>query len=1848
MKKRILSFFMAICIVFGCFIFSPAVSAAEEMSYTFLDHTNMYGAHIHSDAKLSKLINPDGSFKSFKLDIDMYSDFAIKRENTDFTSTVDDFYVADKAGRYLVELWGGDGADTTAAIGGVGGYVYGVISLEEGDILVYSLGGGGLTTNVVGRGGGANGGGGYGNQGSTTVGGGGGYSALYLFDASEADAFNTNYVDRDGHLKRQIIESDRISKYVMIAGGGGGAGSYGTDNRSTAYGGAGGSMTHTSGHLSAEDGYDVSGTFYSGVGGGSTDGSGEYAGKGGSYLPGEPLKTVLSWGTTVQPNDWKGTYNKNLIGGAGGAGNYRGGGGGGGFCGGSGGLMSNIVLAHGVGGGGGGSSFVGDVFTAPPSLEADGMRQGQTEKEGRGGQVHIVYLDENDDGHLEDLDIEFARTPYFAITSFEVANTVTENGVTTTKDYEFIESEADREGREKIDINYAIYDIDTHSLVDAADENTTTTLKFKIPKVSLMPAKDGEARDHLSITLEFIPKEDFAGGNNIPLFVDDVIRCVPFGEEEEKTGEITFATHCGYVNVPLNFNPAPVNHTPQGLDPETVSHKVSSLYLDHYASVRSNPSADWRYHFIEEIGEHEVYSEREPDVKLDPLGSVSPDETTRYYVKLRVKPKDVPTDRTFYAKVDEPVTEKIFTGVSVISILGTGMDTLNDNMVVYAKTINYSEATDEYVLSLNVYSDSSGSIIGHSLPKFSGIEYNAGGSTSGSSVGRESTVNIPIDGVYTITLKGGNGGNGGSANFLGTRGGRGGDGGTVSATFELKHGTSLKFYAGANAEDASGASAGAPGGECSYVAVLGENATISYYLMIAAGGGGGGGAAILGSGKTGTSPNSKALSVSADKKTSLEGFNGGEGGDGSILFTGGSAGSASSNYVYKAPASEDAAVVHVSSENITNTSEALGGNATLTCDSIGKSGSGSSTNLVQYTIETAISKYFDVKRITVTQAETESELVDALGSYTTSYMLDSSNGAGEADREYTKVVATINPTKNLLEGEGASAIYGVDYTLNIYLTPRADFLGGNDVELIAAQKALTGMLTGMKLSQNGLDDYINVDEDRALDYVNVAISESLKGEIALEVKDDVYILDGAPVIKSSLVKSIRLPNLGGFTWEDDYIKLIDPTTDHEELTPAKTQDYTIVAGYGPLYEEPYTNVRSASDIKAVTVEKTATVHTEARIEYVLTGVTPDGLEADSEGKYTDLVEFSEHKYAKEDYTIGLSLVSMGSSHHHHMPNAITVTVDDETLEAGVGYTYTRIDDESATLTIYQEYITANVVITVEACHESFTLTYAYQEAPESDNILSTSIDRHFDEPVNLEVAFEGKELPKEYEHYKLNWYHGGELTDLSTITKMPKRNLLFTGRYDPVDYTITVNYHRPDGTVTTVEHILPYNSEYNLPSETIENHIPSVAVISGIVTGDKVYDVTYTSAEGKLTIYYLYADNSEAAPAYNSDPIDVGNGYDVVSPTVEGYTPDKESISGTMTAEGVIETVIYSPNKYKVTFNADGGSCSVASRTVEYDNTYGYNADSLTYEALPVPVKLGATFEGWLLDGVLVDANSKVKITENSELVAKWKEIKFTLTINYVTDLGVTVSSTSASLSVGDTYEYETPVHPGHTADKLSISGTMAAQNTVITITYNRNTYTVTVKFETSEGDELAPSVVQEIIHGSSYSIAVPEVTGYKPNMSVVEGVVNASDVNVTVYYYSEAISVDIAWGGMDFSCDVDLLWDPQTHTYSYTSVGFTPVDNSNTVTVTNNTETQDITVEFDFVVASQYSQISGRYTADNNESGADLGDVKIGKKGKTATAYFWLNDIDDEEKLGSMTLPDNFVAGNCVVIIKN
>ncbi|MGN9165499.1 S-layer homology domain-containing protein [Tissierellaceae bacterium HCP3S3_D8] len=102
---------------------------------------------------------------------------------------------------------------------------------------------------------------------------------------------------------------------------------------------------------------------------------------------------------------------------------------------------------------------------------------------------------------------------------------------------------------------------------------------------------------------------------------------------------------------------------------------------------------------------------------------------------------------------------------------------------------------------------------------------------------------------------------------------------------------------------------------------------------------------------------------------------------------------------------------------------------------------------------------------------------------------------------------------------------------------------------------------------------------------------------------------------------------------------------------------------------------------------------------------------------------------------------------------------------------------------------------------------------------------------------------------------------------------------------------------------------------------------------DNVITFVYTPIDYKLAITYKYADGSEAFPSYIDDKMHIGEEYSVDSPEAPlGYTVDRAVVSGIMSANNVIEEVIYIPNtdiEYTVRYETKDGTKLLDDRIVK-------------------------------------------------------------------------------------------------------------------------------------------------------------------------------------------------------------------------------------------------------------------------------------------------------------------------------
>ena len=103
----------------------------------------------------------------------------------------------------------------------------------------------------------------------------------------------------------------------------------------------------------------------------------------------------------------------------------------------------------------------------------------------------------------------------------------------------------------------------------------------------------------------------------------------------------------------------------------------------------------------------------------------------------------------------------------------------------------------------------------------------------------------------------------------------------------------------------------------------------------------------------------------------------------------------------------------------------------------------------------------------------------------------------------------------------------------------------------------------------------------------------------------------------------------------------------------------------------------------------------------------------------------------------------------------------------------------------------------------------------------------------------------------------------------------------------------------------------------------------------------------------------------------------------------------------------WTPVSYTVTYHANGGKVSTASKPVSYGSTYG---------TLPTPVRTGYQFTGWYTakkGGTQIKADSVMKQTKGQTIYAQWKAKTYIVT--YRANGGKT-SASSKKVTYGSTY----------------------------------------------------------------------------------------------------------------------------------------------------------------------------------------------------------------------------------------
>lgn len=197
----------------------------------------------------------------------------------------------------------------------------------------------------------------------------------------------------------------------------------------------------------------------------------------------------------------------------------------------------------------------------------------------------------------------------------------------------------------------------------------------------------------------------------------------------------------------------------------------------------------------------------------------------------------------------------------------------------------------------------------------------------------------------------------------------------------------------------------------------------------------------------------------------------------------------------------------------------------------------------------------------------------------------------------------------------------------------------------------------------------------------------------------------------------------------------------------------------------------------------------------------------------------------------------------------------------------------------------------------------------------------------------------------------------------------------------------------------------------------------------------------------------------------------------------------------------WSPKTFTVTLNANGGSCSTASKTVTYGVAIG---------TIPNPVRDYYTFDGWYTSasgGNRVTESTVFSTSTDVTIYAHWKPNQYTVSWSGGTGYQIAVSRTaspnagasSGTLSSGATVYYGDRLTVSYTAaagysitktgDKsITVTGNVTTSNIYATATPNNYTYNVV--YRSVNGTSLGTSSVTHAF-GTTNTITAPAFDGY-------------------------------------------------------------------------------------------------------------------------------------------------------------
>ena len=296
-----------------------------------------------------------------------------------------------------------------------------------------------------------------------------------------------------------------------------------------------------------------------------------------------------------------------------------------------------------------------------------------------------------------------------------------------------------------------------------------------------------------------------------------------------------------------------------------------------------------------------------------------------------------------------------------------------------------------------------------------------------------------------------------------------------------------------------------------------------------------------------------------------------------------------------------------------------------------------------------------------------------------------------------------------------------------------------------------------------------------------------------------------------------------------------------------------------------------------------------------------------------------------------------------------------------------------------------------------------------------------------------------------------------------------------------------------------WGKSFSVNTPTIESYATDTLTLSGTMPlGGINKDVIYRQF-ATLKIEYLYRNGDQAHESYIDENVEVGEAYSVISPEIEGYFPNVQTVSGTMTAQGVTLTVVYSKDFYsvRITYLYEDGSVAAPEHLIEgliYMNDYSVIS----------PTVAGFTPSVEIVSG---------KISEDVAVTVVYTAAKCEVTVKYLYPDGSLIEEKRESFDWGTDFELVSPSLAGYTAETDMVSGRAEQLYTEFTVRYTANRYTLHIQYVYPDGTPAGEDYIEEIAYAEQYSVLSPKFDNFTASIEIVSGTMADGDVQVTVVY---------------------------------------------------------------------------------------------------------------------------------------